>query len=91
MYIATTVAMGRPCINGYTRLVVDVMVYVKVVLYRYQTRLDVLLLYIQGGRFSALCIASNKGHTEVVELLISRGATVDYQDKVHEEAVNSHV
>ena len=39
--------------------------------------------HIQYGS-TALCIASAKGHTEVVELLISRGATVDYQDKVHE-------
>ena len=27
----------------------------------------------------------------MVELLISRGATVDYQDKVHEPVVSSHV
>ena len=46
--------------------------------------------YIQNGS-TALRIASFKGHTEVVELLISRGATVDYQDKVHEPVVNSHV
>ena len=47
--------------------------------------------HIQDGGATALRIASFSGHTEVVELLISRGATVDYQDKVHEAAVNSHV
>ena len=38
--------------------------------------------YIQDAGLTALCIASAAGHTEVVDLLISRGAIVDYQDKV---------
>ena len=41
--------------------------------------------YVQDDGATALCIASSEGHAEVVDLLISRGATVDYQDKVHEE------
>ena len=40
--------------------------------------------YIQGSGFTALFVASMEGHTEVVDLLISRGATVDYQGKVYE-------
>ena len=39
--------------------------------------------YIQDAGASALCVASAAGNTKVVNLLISRGATVDYQDKVH--------
>ena len=48
------------------------------------------LTFMQDDGASALCIASAEGHTKVVDLLISRGATVDYQDKVREAVVNSY-
>ena len=32
--------------------------------------------------FTALGIASQEGHVEVVRLLIERGASIDYQNKV---------
>ena len=50
-----------------------------------------LFINIQEAYASALFIASIAGYTEVVDLLISRGATVDYQDKVHEAVFNSYV
>ena len=43
--------------------------------------------YIQDVGRTALLFASAAGHAEVVDLLISRGANVDYQDKVHEVVV----
>ena len=36
---------------------------------------------MQNG-FTALLVASAAGHTDVVRMLITRGATVDIQDKV---------
>lgn len=44
--------------------------------------------YLQDDGATALHIASAAGHTEVVDLLISKGATVDFQDKVHEVVVS---
>ena len=38
---------------------------------------------IQGKGFTALRVASAHGQTEVTHTLLDRGATVDYQDKVH--------
>ena len=58
-----------PCSYSYT-VDVDVMVYVKFV------------YYIQDNGATALHIASAMGHTEVVDLLISRSATVDYPKQV---------
>ena len=43
--------------------------------------------YIQEVGFSALMIASEKGHTEVAGVLIARGAVVDYQDKVRQSCM----
>ena len=43
--------------------------------------------YIQDAGYTALRIASVKGHTEVAGVLIARGAAVDYQDKVRQSCM----
>ena len=67
--------------------------YVKIVLHNYfhTTPSWMHVYYIQDGGYTALRVASAKGYTEIVDFLISRGATLDYQDKVHEAVINSHV
>ena len=46
------------------------------------------LALIQDG-YTALCAASFNGHTDVVSLLITRGATVNITDKVSRSCDNS--
>ena len=43
--------------------------------------------YIQDTRASALIIACEEGHTEVAAVLIARGATVDYKNKVRQSCM----
>ena len=43
--------------------------------------------YIQDAGYTALRVASFNGHTEVAGVLISRGAAVDYQDKVRQSCM----
>ena len=65
---------------------------VKIVINFVDTRPDwIYFSYIQDAGRTALSVASAADHTEVVDLLISRGATVDYQGQVHEAPVSSHV
>ena len=52
----------------------------------------VLFHCVPQDGWTALMCASNKGHTDVVQLLLSSGAQVDLQSKVrHKHQLDSYV
>ena len=46
---------------------------------------DTLCSFVTQDGWTALMLASNSGHTDVVQLLLSSGAKVDLQNKVRHD------